>query len=402
MTFSIHDQLHIVADFYGCSEKLLEKKEIVENIFKQMLEVVPLSVISSDFYQFSPVGVTGFVMIEESHVSIHTWPEKGAIAIDIFTCGDKQLARDAYEFLKKAFKPTKIEMKEIFRFDTSAPKWFDDKYDEYSINRIRIADKIFEAKSKFQSIKVFNTPIFGKMLVVDDDVQSTQADEFVYHESLIHPTLILHPNPKKVLILGAGEAATGREAVKHNVVESVTAIDIDKEVMDIVKKELVEWHQNVFDNPKYNLIIDDAKHFIETTNEKFDVVISDLTDPVRDSPVCPFYKEKFYKKVKQKMNKNGIFATQAHDIGSLRWKLHFDTVKELKKVFKHVRSYSVYIDSFKTNWGFIIASDNSIEFGDINKILADHGVSGLKHYDQESHTRAFSLPKYIREKLKKV
>jgi spermidine synthase len=401
MTFSVHDQLHIVADFYGCSEKLLEKKEIVENIFKEMLEVVPLSVISSDFYQFSPVGVTGFIMIEESHVSVHTWPEKGVIAIDIFTCGDKQLARDAYQFLKDKFKPTKIKMKEVVRFEKEQ-KWIDDKFDDYSINRIRLGKKIFEGKSKFQTIKLFDTPAFGKLLVVAGDIQSAEDDEFVYHESLVHPALILHPNPKKVLILGAGEAATGRESVKYNTVEKVVAVDIDKEVMDIVKKELVEWHKNVFDNPKYNLVIDDAKHFVEITEEKFDVVISDLTDPVRNSPVCALYTEKFYNNVKQKMTENGIFVTQAHDIGSMRWKLHYNNVEELKKVFKYVTSYCVYINSFSCLWGFIIASDSPIKFGDINKTLQARNVIDLKYYDQESHTRAFSLPKYIREKLKKA
>ena len=264
-------------------------------------------------------------------------------------------------------------------------------------------DKILvEKETKFQKIGLCVTDPYGKVLVIDDEPQSCQIDEFVYHESLIHPAMIMHPNPKKILILGAGEGATGRELLKHNTVEKIVAIDIDGEAIDFYKEHLKEWHQGSFDHPKYELHIMDAKDYIENCKEKFDVVICDLTDPIRGSPVRFLYTKEFYEKVKKVMNEDGILIMQAHyiDANPKLVELHCSERLTLNSVFGNILSLSAYIDSFKALWMYIIASSKEIKKIDVDKLLKERGVTGLKFYDQITHNRMSSQPKYAREFFK--
>jgi len=218
----------------------------------------------------------------------------------------------------------------------------------------------------------------------------------------VHPALLIHPNPANILIIGAGEGASGREILKHNTIKKITGIDIDKELITIVKKYLKEWHQGAFDNKKYKLIIEDGRKFLEKTNEKFDIIICDLTDPVYNSPVRYLYTKEFYKLVKKALNKNGIFVTQAQTIDPNKLKLHCSISKTLKSVFKNVKSYNVHVESFKALWGFLIASDNNINIDiDVDDILKKRNVKNLKHYNQETHNRMFLFPKYFKTKYKK-
>jgi spermidine synthase len=129
---------------------------------------------------------------------------------------------------------------------------------------------------------------------LDEKIQSTESDEYIYHEALVHPSLLAHPNPKRVFIAGGGEGATAREVLRHKSVERVVMVDIDDIVCKTSKEFLPKHHRGAFDNPRYQLIIEDAKVWLQQTEEKFDVMVLDLADPVEDGPAYMLYTKEFY------------------------------------------------------------------------------------------------------------
>ncbi|MFP3492316.1 MAG: polyamine aminopropyltransferase, partial [Vulcanisaeta sp.] len=238
--------------------------------------------------------------------------------------------------------------------------------------------------------------------ILDGKTQSTLYDEFIYHESLVHPAMITHPNPKKVLILGGGEGATAREVLKHRSVEEVVMVDIDEDVIKISKEYLPEMNQGVFENPKLKLVIGDGRKFVSNTKDKYDVIILDLTDPLEGGPSYLLYTVEFYNILKDRLNENGIIVTQATStFYALRT---FATVyRTMASVFPIARPYHVYVPSFDSTWGFVIGSFNldplALTPEEINARIRDRIHGELRFYEGDIHKVLFTLPKHIRNTL---
>lgn len=226
---------------------------------------------------------------------------------------------------------------------------------------------IFDGRSKFQRLQVVETGAFGKTLLMDGCTQSALRDEHVYHESLVHPAMLSHPNPKKVFIGGGGEFATAREVLRHRSVERCVMIDLDKEACDICRKELPEWNEGVFEDPRLHVDYVDAKKWLEDTNEKFDVIIMDICDPIEAGPGYLLYTQEFYKFLRTRLNDGGVFVTQSGPGAIFNAKDECFTVihSTLRSVFGGVAPYAVDIPSFGCNWGFNLVLDTSTE--DTNK-----------------------------------
>ncbi|AWR97257.1 polyamine aminopropyltransferase [Acidianus sulfidivorans JP7] len=264
-----------------------------------------------------------------------------------------------------------------------------------------LIDKVIvDIKTEFQRVMVAELSRFGKALIIDGKIQSTVADEFIYHETLVHPLLLSIENPKNVLILGGGEGATLREVLKNNLVEKATMVDIDKVVIDFAKQYLTEWHQGAFDNKKAKIIISDAKKFIDQNQDLYDAIILDLTDPIKGNTSYKLYTREFYESVKQHIAKGGAMVTQATS-PSFSLDVFSIIMNTLKNVFKFVSASIVYIPSFDGLWGFVYASDyvNPILLTreQIDKRIKDRISGELKFYDAETHNTIFSIPKHIRK-----
>ncbi|MDT7873235.1 MAG: polyamine aminopropyltransferase [Sulfolobaceae archaeon] len=271
------------------------------------------------------------------------------------------------------------------------------EYHAHAIKRV-----IAEERSEFQRVLLVELFRFGKSLIIDGKVQSTVSDEYIYHETLVHPLLITLDNPKDVLILGGGEGATLREVLKHKSVNSAVMVDIDPVVIDFAKKYLHEWHQGSFDNPKTKLIIGDGYKFVKETNQKFDAVILDLTDPIKDSPSQLLYTVEFYKQVKGILKENGGLVTQATS-PSFSLDTFSAIYNTLRNVFKYVSASIAYIPGFDSLWGFVYASDyrspSSLTAEQVDKLIKETIIGELKFYDGKTHEMIFSIPKHIRVKL---
>lgn len=263
-------------------------------------------------------------------------------------------------------------------------------------------------QTSFQDYAVIDTSSYGKILFIDGELQSSQDDEFIYHESLVHPAMIAHPNPKSILIIGAGEGAAAREVLRHPSVESLVLVDIDGEIIQKSKDLLGEWHQGSFDHPKTQLLIMDGKAYVESKQKKFDIIYIDICDKLEaDSPVTDLYSKNFYRSLKEILNPGGIVVVQAMEFDAKVSKDHLMVHRNLRKVFTHTFSSGTYVPSFWAPWGFVVASDSpylaNISVKEIDIRLKERGLSEeLRHYDGETHQHMFSIPKSLRNKLKKV
>lgn len=264
----------------------------------------------------------------------------------------------------------------------------------------------YTGKSPYQKIEIIESSFYGRCLVLDGRIQSSEKDEFIYHEALVHPALLLNPaREKKVLIMGGAEGATLREVLRYKEVQEAVMVDIDGEVVRVSKEYLPEWHQGAFEDVRTKLYIADAREFLEKTNKKFDVIISDLSEPMEGSPAVKLFTYEFYSIVKEHLAEDGIFVMQAGTTHHLKIFFHSVMYSTLRKVFKKVRSYQAYVPAYDFIWSFIFASDkiDPKEFGEeeINNLLKDKEINGLKFYDGETHKMMFSLPRHIRELIEK-
>jgi len=242
-------------------------------------------------------------------------------------------------------------------------KWIKDEYCKNEIIHHRIKKTILNEKTFFQEIQIVDLFDYGRSLFIDGIPQSSAKDEFIYHESLIHPAIILVSKRKdlKVLILGTGEGATIRELLKYKFIKKIDAVDIDKKAIQIYRKYLKGVHHNSYDNKKVRLVFEGAIEFLKNSKEKYDIIISDITDvDFFDLGEKEIYKqEDFYKLIRARLKNSGILAMHSSELTFIHNKKHKDLKKSVKKVMTNVYSYSVYVPFFECQWGFLLATKNN-------------------------------------------
>ncbi len=289
--------------------------------------------------------------------------------------------------------------------DTDPDKWFYDRVSRNLIQLHSIEEVLYTGQTKFQSAEVIRSGAFGKCLVLDGKIQSSEVDEFIYHEALVQPSMLTHPCPETVFIAGGGEGATLREVLSHNTVKRVVMVDIDEEVIAICKKYLPDHSRGSFEDKRTELYHVDARDYLAKCEETFDIIIIDLPDPIEEGPAYLLYTQEFYQLVRDRLTANGIICVQA---GSAAWTelLNFTAVNNtLKSVFPIVCPYQVDVPSFGGPWGFCLASLNLnpvlLSATEIDNRLSARQLKGLRFYDGLTHQGIFSLPKHLRNELAK-
>ncbi|MCP4481522.1 MAG: methyltransferase domain-containing protein [bacterium] len=283
--------------------------------------------------------------------------------------------------------------------------WLEEMFTSEEKHSYKIKDILINTKTAFQKVMLLEMETYKKTLVLDGEVQSTELDEYIYHESIVHPAMLLHPNPKRVLILGGGEGATLREVLKYKSLEEVVMVDIDGEVVDFCRKYLQIFHQGSFDDPRATLVINDAKDYLANHDAKFDVIISDLCCPIEGSPSCFLYTIEFYQILKKHLTEKGVLLVQSGPGDIPGFKVFSSINATLKEVFAKVIPFSSYVPSFIIPWGFNIAvndaSQDILAFSDNIEVFLGEKliVDNLKYYDSGAHLRMFSMPKHLRNIL---
>jgi spermidine synthase len=284
-------------------------------------------------------------------------------------------------------------------------QWYTEQFAPTELHAHAIEETYYSGRTPFQSVAVLSTPVFGKMLVLDGDTQSSQADEKIYHETLVHPAMASVDDRSEVLILGGGEGATLREVLRDPSVRRCTMVDIDGEVVELSKKYLPEWSDGAFDDPRARVIIGNALSFLKREKDRYGVVISDLTEPLPDSPSFPLFNGEVFRDIKSRLAPGGVYVLQASTAGFQNMALHAKMARSLQRHFTHVRSFYTHVPAFDNDWAFIACGD-SIDVAAAAPERIEAYVAGLRgdnwFYDAETHRRLFSLPLYLRRELAKA
>ncbi len=418
---------HVVVEFYECSSEILNDVYHIEKSMVEAAQKAGSTVINSTFHHFSPIGVSGVVVIEESHLSIHTWPEYGFASIDIFTCGDNINPWVAYNYLEKSLKAKhgsaiemhrgtvdlleKIEIKSKNKKYEKTKKptkytrniWFTERDENVAYSFRHSGDPLFRKQSKYQQVEVFDTLAYGRMLTLDRKVMTTEKDEYVYHEMIAHVPMIVHPNPERVLVIGGGDGGAIREVLKHKSVNEVVMVEIDDVVIEACKKYL-KTISTEFNNPKLDLKVEDGiKYVNNSVDESFDIVLVDSTDPL--GPSEGLFTKDFYKQVYRILKKDGILVTQSES-PHFNNKIFKEIFKCYKEIFgkSNVFCYLAFIPTYPSGmWSFSFSSKgkvhplNDFDMQKAKKFVKNHK---LRYYNENIHKSSFILPNFVEESLK--
>jgi spermidine synthase len=287
--------------------------------------------------------------------------------------------------------------------DIDPDKWFQDKVSRNLIQLHSIEEVLYSGQTKFQLAQIIRSGSYGRLLVLDGKIQSSEADEFIYHEALVQPAMLTHPRPETVFIAGGGEGAVLREVLAHQTVKRAVMVDIDEEVVALCQKFLPDYSQGAFQDRRTELVHTDAREYLAKSRELFDIIIVDLPDPIEEGPAYRLYTREFYRLVRERLTAKGIITVQAGS-ASLNELLNLASVnKTLKSVFPIVSPYQLDVPCFGGPWGFCLASLKldpvKLSPAEVDRRISARQLTHLKFYDGLTHQGIFSLPKYLREEL---
>jgi spermidine synthase len=270
---------------------------------------------------------------------------------------------------------------------------------------IGIKDTLYSAQEEFtvgdqkgiMKVEVFDTYAYGKILVIDGIVQTSEVDEFIYHDLMVHLPMTYHNNPKNVLIIGGGDGGALREVLKYDT-DNVTMVEISSSVVESCKKHIPSISNGAFENSKTNLIIGDGKEFIENHKNEFDIIILDLSDP--DGPAEGLISEGFYKSVSESLKKDGIVSIQSESL-TYQPKLVAIMQKNIRAVFPYVKLHTASIPTYQGSvFGISVAGKQNftkITKQEVKEKLFRLGE--LKYLDEDVFFSSLVIPKYLRVKI---
>lgn len=264
---------------------------------------------------------------------------------------------------------------------------------------LEIDEVLYQEKSEYQDIQVYRSKKFGNVLVLDGLIQCTELDEFTYQEMIANLPLYSHPNPKKVLVIGGGDGGVLREVTKHPLVEEVVLCELDEKVIEVSKRFLPKMAMG-FSHPKVKICIKDGIKYLEQTDNQFDIIINDCTDPV--GPGLGLYSKKFYEQMQKVLKEDGILCSQ----GESQWfdhELLKDMLDFCKTIFPDVAyAYAPMPTYLGGQIGFILCSKNKdVKLGEPIRYLSEGELDAyeLSYYNSDIHKSAFCLPQFSKRRL---
>lgn len=426
---------HILVEFTNCKGDILNDVGAIEAAMVKAAQTAGATVINSTFHHFSPYGVSGVVVIQESHLAIHTWPEYNYAAVDLFTCGGSVDPWVSFEFLRSAFganysalemnrgstqvikkgdslqvKPNDAENYDPSKgYKISRNVWFTDKDENQALSLRYTGEILFDERSEFQRVRILDSCAYGKMLAIDDMVMCTERDEYHYHEMIAHPATQAFQSVagpvKNILVIGGGDGGTIRELFKYPSVEKITMVEIDEAVIRASKAHLPQIARE-FSNPKLNLIIGDGIKFAaEAKPESYDLIVVDGSDPA--GPAEGLFTKEFYTNCMKALKPNGILVTQGES-PMFHSKTFVELNNCLKSVFgqNQVHTMLFHQPTYPSGmWSLQMAIKGQYHpVKDFNASQAAQFVNSqqLHYYNEDLHSAAFTLPTFVRNMLNGV
>lgn len=271
--------------------------------------------------------------------------------------------------------------------------WFEENHtDGYRVHW-RIRETLYQEKTPYQELQIIDTVDFGKALVLDGAVQTTERDEFIYHEMISHVVLNAHPQPRQVLIIGGGDGGTLREVLRHPEVQRVDMVEIDRRVVEVCK-EFLPTIASAFDDPRAHLFFEDGVSFVKEARERYDIILVDSSDPT--GPAVELYGAEFYRNCRAILNREGMMV--AHAESPTFFRPYFKKVWDnMKATFPISNIYLAVVPTYVSGfWAFAVGAksiDPRTGRGDKPQL------DGLKYYTEDVHQAAFMLPPFVQSIL---
>jgi len=274
--------------------------------------------------------------------------------------------------------------------------WFSEKLHANYQLQLHITQTLFQEKTEHQDLQIFENPVFGRILALDGIIQTTEGDEFIYHEMLAHVPILAHGAAKRVLIVGGGDGGMLRRALMHSGIEA-TLVEIDPGVIELCRKYLPSIGDNVFDAPRAKVVIADGAQYVAETADRYDVAIVDSTDPLGPGEVL--FAAEFYKNCKRCLNPGGILVTQS----GVPFLQKTELTNSYRRLSQHFADASFFLAPVPTYAGgfmaFGWATDNKetrrLPVSTIAERFAKAKLQ-TRYYNPEIHVASFALPNYVR------
>lgn len=271
----------------------------------------------------------------------------------------------------------------------------------YGFAHARLIERV---ESPYQRIEVWDTPQLGRLFTLDGRPMTSTGDEFIYHECMVHPNALAHPAPRAALVLGGGDGGAARQLLAHRGIERIVVAELDAEVVRLTRAHLPEVHGGAFDDPRVELVIGDAAHYVAAAAaSQFDLVVFDLTPP--DSPAASLYTSAFYAQLKRVMRAGAALSLH---LGSPYF--HAQRVAglldDLRGAFATVRTMSAFVPLYGSLWMMACASDTldpaALPVDVLGERLAARGLVTLGHYGPAMHAGLFAVPPSVHDKLARI
>ncbi|MBI4313304.1 MAG: polyamine aminopropyltransferase [Candidatus Omnitrophica bacterium] len=279
-------------------------------------------------------------------------------------------------------------------------RWFTETLHRHVRQALAYTRVIAQEKTPFQKMSILETEAYGRALTLDGIVQTTEGDEYIYHEMMTHIPMFAHPNPRKILVIGGGDGGIAREALRHPEVEKVVMVEIDPSVVKFCRRYIPKICGKAFQHPKLELVIDDGARYVRETDERFDVAIIDSTDPI--GPATVLFETEFYRNVAQVLRGPGIMVRQTGS-SFLQPSEMPEAASRLKKVFRVVAPYVAAVPTYVGGFfGFLFASHQIQPLRATPAHLeARYRRARLvcRYYTPAIHRASFSLPANVRARL---
>ena len=405
---------HLTADLYQCTgdSSIFIDEHALAHLCREQTQQSGLTIVGEKWvtfpeYQGEPGGVTGAILLAESHLAIHTWPERGGVTLDVYVCNfsadNSDKAQQLLDGIIAAFKPSQIQRNTLIRGDQDQPSeaellW--ENINATSLYGFRFQRRLLTKQTQYQHLELLESTDLGVTLRLDGCMMTAENEEFFYHECLIHPAAIAHSHPRQALILGGGDGGALEELLKHNTIEKVVLVDLDAEVIAVAKQHLQRINKGALDSPRAQIVVGDGAAYVATATQQFDLIYLDLTDP--ETPAGPLYTPAFFEQCQRLLTDEG--AMVIHLGAPFYEPAQIQRLStELSSVFKHLSAYGLHIPLYGAYWAMAVVSDRlqptQLSMAQLTERLHQRGIQDLNYYNPAVHGALFALPTYYQKLL---
>ena len=410
--------LHLTADLSGCRQNLplMTNVDQLRSTCLELVRASGLTVVGELFHAFPGLtegesgGITGTVLLAESHLALHTWPEQQAVTLDVYVCNfstdNSSKATQLLDSLVALFDPEDSNRQSLLRGEVGrAHSGADATMGHEHLNRhssyaYRLGPLLHREQSPYQLIEVHESPQFGKLFRLDGDYMTSEGEEFFYHEALVHPAALSHGKVRTALILGGGDGGSAEELLKYASVERIVLAELDEAVIRISRKYFGNIHHGSLDDARVEIRIGDGLAYVRESSERFDLVLLDLTDP--DTPASALYTPEFFASVKRLLNPGGAMVLHT-GTPVFAPEVVRNIYQGLTRQFSVVSPYGLYIPLYGAYWSMAVCSDQldprQIAAPEAKQRLQSLGLGKLGYYNEATHQGLFALPGYFRDLL---